>query len=232
MVMRRTIEEAVAPRLEINPAIPPAGDGVPFLYAMELKAVKPLVHVAPDYDFMDMFDGEITRRQLDRPPEPAGRFLAFRLRVEDAHEAGCPVRMVIEPCGDALLAYWKALFDARTGDLKGWLKENWRLAGSNVLLIYSIALLPEHRGRNVGLATAARLIETLGGGCSLIACRPFAAQFSRPIPDPEFHAAMRLDELTQDRRAALARLRRHWRTLGFRRVARSAVYAMPNDQYR
>ncbi len=219
-----------------GPADPPRDDVAapePFwIYALEMSVRKPLSPVQPDYDYADLYDGTIVRRSVDRDPEPAGRFIAIRMRIEDAHADGIAARSIFDAFDGRLDVFWKALFDPELDDIDDMVRLRFDVGGSDVLLVYGISLLPEHRGRDVGLATAARLIDTLGLGCDLVAMRPLPAQICRPIADAEFHAAMRLEYFPPDADAAYRRLRRHFGRLGFRRVRRTSIYALRPDERR
>lgn len=225
MIRRGTFEQ-MAPLV-----IPPEDGEAPSIYCLEAKVLWTLPRSAPEYDFRDTFDGDIVRYRLDLPPERAGKFLAIRFRTDDAHDAGKTLPEVMGEWGPWLMHFYHALYDPGTDNLKGSVRRQFGVdfLGANILLLYSVLVLHEHRGRGVGLATASRLVEILGGGCPLVACHPFPAQFSPPIPDHEFHEAMRLDQFTRDRRLATRRIRRHVRRLGFRRVGRSNILAAAID---
>ena len=227
MIVRRTVEQS--PPLATKPVEPGINGGVPSIDTLETKVQWVVHRGAPEYDFKDMFEGDILHRRLDRQPEMAGRFLAIRFRTDDAHDAGITIPKVMGECRPWSMPYYRVLFDEGTDELKKSVRMRFGVHGSNVLLVHSVLVLPDHRGHDLGLAVTSRLIETLGDGCSLIACRLLAAQLCPPLPDRKFHDAMRLDEFIQDRRLAIRRVWAHVRKLGFRRVGHSDVFAAAHD---
>ena len=70
---------------------------------------------------------------------------------------------------------WRALSDAAefgrwfraevTGEMREGIAEE--TSGTDILFVESIELLPEYRGRALGLAALRRTLEFLGGGCAV-----------------------------------------------------------------
>lgn len=181
MVRRRVVVDEM-PGQAIDLPLPPTGDEVPWIYTLEAQVQWTVPRGYPQYDFKDMFDGEIVQRRLNLPPETAGRFLAIRIRTDDAHDAGVTVPDVFGDCAPWLMPYYRALFDERTDELKKSVRMRFDIHGSNVLLLHSVLVLPDHRGRRLGLATASRLIETLGGGSCSPPASPSPPSSARQSP--------------------------------------------------
>ncbi len=175
----------------------------------------------PD-DVVDTYEGDVLfhLEESDKPIQ-AGRFRAFRVRLGDAPE---PFFRIFDAHSHELLQYWEALFNHKTDKLKQKIQDEYQVFQHDILILDMIQILPAHRGRGLGLAVASRLIETLGGGCGLVACKPFPLQLNPDLcRDGEFKAKMQLDEFERDEETAFGRIRKHWSKLGFERVGRSLV---------
>jgi hypothetical protein len=177
----------------------------------------------PD-DAVDSFEGDILFYRHETKRTRAGRFRVFHVRLGDSPSA---TSEIFDAHSSELVEYWDVLFDSKTDDLKQTIQDDYQVAQSDILILDTIEVLPIHRGRGLGLAVASRLIDVLGGGCGLVACKPFPLQLNPDsLADEEFRAKMQLDDFEQDEKAAFRRIRKHWGKLGFERVGRSPVFIL------
>jgi hypothetical protein len=102
MVRRKAPEKIVMPGPAVEANSSPAAREAPWPYAIEMSVDKALTYLKPDYDFADLYDGRIVRRQIGREPVQAGRFLAIRIRIEDAHDLGASARAIFDALGERL----------------------------------------------------------------------------------------------------------------------------------
>jgi GNAT superfamily N-acetyltransferase len=131
-----------------------------------------------------------------------GEIEAMRLLLAEAEIEPGGLADVFDRYSDDLLAYYEPLRDARVfDDLFG-----------DILIIDRIRIVPEWRGRGIGLAAIAIAIEELGRFCGLVAITPAPTE-PRGMSDVERASGRR----------ALAR---HWKKLGFKRVGQSDIWAL------
>lgn len=136
--------------------------------------------------------------------------------------------------------YYSAIFDVETADPREDLEA---LVGggmyiNNVLIIERLEILPQYRGRSIGLLVMKRLIQRFGAGTGLVAIKPFPLQFeaSRREEDEEWAKALALSGLDKNKRRSNAVLRRTYKRLGFKALKGtdymflSPGTAMPTDK--
>lgn len=195
-----------------------------FSFKMSLETS--LMHMDAPEDFVDVYDGKILFHGEYANRRTAGKIRAFVIRVGDGEAAGMPAREVFDHTGE-LHDYWKVLFDPRSDDFKQSVLKNFEMCFGDVLILDLIEVLPAYRGNGLGLAVASQMIEVLGRGCGLVACKPFPLQFNAGFEhDEKFRDKMKFAELEKNRTTAMRQIRDYWSKLGFRRVGRSYVYAL------
>jgi hypothetical protein len=160
---------------------PRDGAGEVAYYSLEVRLGAPLVPAA-ECDFADLYRGEILAHDEQSRPSTAGRFRASVFRVEEAAARDFSPADVWAQ-SRAMVSVYRTLFDRSTGRFREEIRERFRPANRDVLVLDAIELLPEHRGRDIGLAIALQLIRLLGRGCGLVACRPDPLQSSAGLVD-------------------------------------------------
>lgn len=98
----------------------------------------------------------------------------------------------------------------------------WR---PNILILDRLELLPKYRGKKNGLRVIRWMCQHFGTGCGVIAMKPFPLQFenghpSEKVGDEKFER-LGFGALPHNFRDSLRRLKAHYRTLGFRSVAKT-----------
>jgi hypothetical protein len=125
--------------------------------------------------------------------------------------------------GDAdgdLCEYYPFLFGA-DDRFKDTIEKRFDAWNRDVLILDLIEVFPDHGGKNLALAVALRLIQSLGQGVNLVVCQPCPLQFIAYFDDkPEELARLGLHRSAVDRDDATRRLRRYWRRLRFRNLDR------------
>lgn len=123
--------------------------------------------------------------------------------------------------------YGAAVLDAG-GSIKEEVARQFECIGGDLMILHCATILPGHRGKNVGLVAARRIIQLYGRG--LVVCRPQPLQHvgesesSRDV-DP----LMEYDRFKSTAVAAKRALRRHWECLGFQRIGASDFYALSTE---
>jgi len=139
-------------------------------------------------------------------------------------EAGQPAVDVFDAHSGELSECWAALFDPKTAHFKQAVQDNYEPFRRDLLLLDLIEVLPAHRRRFLGLRIASTLIDVFGGGCGLVACKPFPLQLREGIEsEAGFSAKMKFGEMEQNATVELRRIRKYWSKLGLTRVGRTPV---------
>lgn len=164
------------------------------------------------------------------PAAPAavqvGKARAIRVFADRAEQLGERLLDVCDAHSQTAIDYYAALFDQH-GDYRPEIERLFPdVVGSDFLVLDLIELEPDHRGRQVGLRTARRLMDLFGGGCGIVACNPSPLQHSHSwTEDRELRARLALDRFTSTEAVARRKLRSYWGRLGFRRIGRSPYFA-------
>jgi GNAT superfamily N-acetyltransferase len=186
-----------------------------------------------DLDEVDQFIVHYWGQILDSAnPEDAGeesadiivgRIEASRVYVALAVEHDENVADVFDSHSDEMLDFFEALFEADTDDLKEGISE--QTSGPDVLLVESIEILPQYRGKGLGLKALRRTMEFLGGGCAATAIKALPVRYYASSED-DWGKRMQPDRFEPDRDQAAAKLRDYWAQLGFGLVEGSNVMTL------
>lgn len=148
----------------------------------------------------------------------AGRFHLYYLDLGAALNAGFPIFDIFDYRADTL-DYYQEIFEPSTEDLSAKLQSLFKesFGWGNVLILNRLELLPDFRGRNLGLMVMRRLIERFAAGAHVVAIKPFPLQFGQSKSNEDgWESKLQLSDLDKDRRHATAKLRRHYARLGFK----------------
>ena len=178
-------------------------------------------YTEPD-DYVYKYEGEIIEgnEEIDNYEQRIGRFSASYI---DAGEA-CNDRVSMLDVLDAAdMDEYLVLFDDH-----GWWSDEVEnqlvatndrytadLAYSNLLVIDYIQILPEHRGRELGLKIIRNLIKRFSNGAGLIALRPYPLQLLTDHNNSDWGEKLQLQQYTMDRHKATNKLAAHYSRLGF-----------------
>jgi hypothetical protein len=183
----------------------------------------------PD-DFISTHAGVIRcTRDRDGKVFKVGRVKAYRIHAGLAREAGESVFEVCDARSQEMCEVYDALFDP-DDDLNPEIRDQFEAIDSDVLVLDYVLLSPRWRGLKLGLLAARKVIDLLGGGCGLAVSR------IAPLhPDAEEFKAMPAGWIPRhggvdERRAATARLRRHFRRMGFERIRGTRFHGLSMDR--
>jgi hypothetical protein len=148
-----------------------------------------------------------------------GKVKAYRIHADLAQQAGESVFDVCDAHSQQMHEVYAALFDPGTDDLKEPVREPIDGFDSDVLVLDYVLVSPRWRRLKIGLLTARKLIDLLGGGCGLAVSwvYPLNADEFRKVP--EGWIPRHSDEAAE--REARRKLRRYFRRMGFERVGRT-----------
>lgn len=153
----------------------------------------------------------------------------FLVKLGLATNAGLNALTACDAISQDVYEYGSAVLGP-DGHFKEEIMDAFELIGGTLLILHTMTILPAHRGRNLGLVAASRIIELFGDG--LVVCRPQPLQHVFDTKEHRDSLAPELayDTFTKDKRQAKAALQQHWSALGFQRVGRSDFYALSTDE--
>jgi GNAT superfamily N-acetyltransferase len=104
-------------------------------------------------------------------------YLVMRGRAMDDGES---LFDAMDSISSSTLECFEALFDNETGEWNERVQSLYEhdIPGHDVVLIETIELEPDHRGKGIGAKVVRETIATLGSSCGLVACKPFALQYA------------------------------------------------------
>ncbi|OQY03017.1 MAG: hypothetical protein B6I25_08615, partial [Planctomycetales bacterium 4572_13] len=112
------------------------------------------------------------------------------------------------------------LFDPGSDDFTETLQHQFKElgAGSNVLLIDDVEILPSYRGKRIALAAVHRTIDVFGPYDCLVIIPIYPPQFGEHRDNAEWKKKMLTDSFVKNGEDARAKLEQYWCLLGFERI--------------
>jgi len=120
--------------------------------------------------------------------------------------------------------FYSALIDYETGDFKPNLEEVLAeyICDMNVLIVDRLEILPEFRGKKIGLASLVWCLRQYARQCGVVALKCCPLQFERAeMGEPEWRREMQFGKLSRDHKRSSAKLKEYYGSLGFK--------ALPGD---
>jgi hypothetical protein len=118
--------------------------------------------------------------------------------------------------------FYSALIDPETGDFRPDLESTLGeyILDLNILIVDRLEILPEFRGKNIGWECLRLCLQHYARGCGVVALKCFPLQFERTeLSEPAWRRKMQLGKLSRDRKRSLAKLKKHYGSLGFMGLA-------------
>lgn len=208
---------------------------------VSLKFDEQLIYVEGDEPgrFVQHFTGEVQVWNQNVDDLRAGWFRAIFMDIVSTIDEDYSVFDMFD-YDATTFDYYSDLYEAN-GEVRGnvmhliYGRHGWKWA-PNLLILDRLEILPEHRGKGIGLIALWGLIRWAGVGAGIVAMKPFPLQ-CEPKPDNETWRArwnaLQLDALPKDHDEAAAKLRRYYKRLGFKLLpgsdimVRSALTELP-----
>ncbi len=115
--------------------------------------------------------------------------------------------------------FYSALIDYKTGDFKPNLEKilGEYICDLNVLIVDRLEILPEFRGKKIGLACLGWCLQQYAHACGVVALKCFPLQFEcAEMGEPAWRREMQFGKLSRDRKTSLAKLKKYYASLGFK----------------
>lgn len=155
----------------------------------------------------------------------AGKAEFYLIKVGTARNRGISLMDTIDCINQDVYEYGAAVIDPETDDVRKNVIERFEYFGGDLMFLHLMEILPAHRGKDVGLVAASRLIESYANG--LVVCRPQPLQHVSDEPEPEFVAhKMEYERFSSDRNKAKHKLQKYWARLGFEAISDDGIYAL------
>lgn len=97
---------------------------------------------------------------------------------------------------------------------------------NDVLVLHSISILPEYRGKRYGLHVTRKIMETIGYHCGAVLLRPAPLQFSPRNNDTEWTERMNMQAFTTDEQTATEKLVQYWNAFELRPTKHPSIFCV------
>jgi len=154
----------------------------------------------------------------------AGNVEFYIVKVAAAVNSGISLMDAIDSIDQDVYEYGAAVLDPATDDVRDDLVDRFECIGGDLMFLHLMEITPAHRGRNVGLVAASRLIDSYANG--LVVCRPQPLQHVGDEPHRFPTEGMEYERFSKDRREAKRKLQKYWRRLGFEPINDDGIYAL------
>ncbi len=114
------------------------------------------------------------------------------------------------------------LFDLETDYFTAAIVRQFEAMDSDLLVLDYVVLNPRWRGLKLGLLTARKMVDLLGGGCGLV------VSHIAPLR-PDAYRILRVPKTWLPRQRSVkgvVTLRRYFRQMGFERIGRTSYYGL------
>ena len=161
----------------------------------------------------------------------AGHIEAYLLRVTAAMENGLPLVQVFDSHSSNVLEAFEVVIDSKTFGVRESLQ---RLLGTeiwpgDVFFLDNVEILPEHRGKGLGVHAVRCLFDTYARSCAVAVTKPYPLYpkankvlQQRGMGDPKWFKAMRYDKFKANDSTAARKLSQLWSQVGFRKIPKSS----------
>jgi hypothetical protein len=180
--------------------------------------------------FVSEYDAIITNTDDEGGVTKVGRVHAIRVHAALAEEAGEILFDVCDAHSGELHHLHSLLYEPDGYTFRSGVARRFDAVETDLLMLDFVVLHPRWRRLKLGLLAVRKLVDLVGGGCGL------AVSFIAPLR----HDAAKLlrvppswlpkQKSKEERRAAVVKLRRYFRRMGFRRLGRSPYYALSMSQ--
>jgi len=122
--------------------------------------------------------------------------------------------------------FYSALIDHETGDFKSNLEKvlGEYICELNLLIVDRLEILPEFRGKKIGIACLVWCLRQYARECGVVALKCFPLQFEcAELHKSEWSRGMQFAKLSRNRKRSLTKLRKYYGSLGFKDLPRDDI---------
>lgn len=168
-------------------------------------------------DYLYRYNGEIQATNESETRACLGKFRAYYVDVDRTVNEGFSVFDVLDTESQAH-EYHHAIFGSNCPDFSDDVQHliGFDILGSNLLILDRLELLPEHRGKDLGLKVMAHIINRFSQGAGLVAIKPFPLQLENSnSTDDTWKLQLRLEQYADEQTPSTKKLIDHYSRLGF-----------------
>jgi hypothetical protein len=179
----------------------------------------------PD-QFISEYTGTIRCSDDDNTVRRVGKVRAYRIHADLAAEHGEPLFDVCDAHSQEMHLLHSLLYDPVEDHFKEGITHRFDAMHSDCLVLDYVLLHPKWRGLRLGLLAARKMIDLLSGGCGLVVSHiaPLRHDAHDMLRVPK--SWLPRQKTNEERRAAVVKLRRYYRQMGFERIGRSPYYGL------
>ena len=175
-------------------------------------------------DLVELLEAQVVAYDVDDQKQAlAGRLSLYRVKLGVAVNNGINAYGACQHFSQELGDYASAILDRRTGYVPDRIMYEYDHAPGDLLILHTVRILPNYRGRDLGLVAASQLIDYYGGG-GYVLCRPRPLQFANSSSPPD--TEMAYDRFKASQEEATAKLQKHWARIGFQPVEGGEFYLL------
>lgn len=174
-------------------------------------------------DYATCIEGTITCLEERGKDKLVGRVRLFYLDIGATYDTNINVFDLFDIRGETE-PFYSALIDHETGDFRSDVESilGEYILGLNVLIVDRLEILPEFRGKKIGLECLRRCLQQYARACGVVALKCFPLQFEdKGMSEPAWRRRMQIGKLSKDHKRSSAKLREYYGSLGFK--------ALPGD---
>lgn len=166
-------------------------------------------------DYATCIEGTIKRSDEQGQEKVLGRVRLYYLDIGATYDANIDPFDLFDVRSETEPFYWALIDDM------GWFKSELEtmfgeyILAPNILVVDRLEVLPEFRGKNIGLACLQRCIQQYAHDCGVVALRCFPLQFEGRDDDARWRRKMKFGKLSKDFDQSLAKLKQYYGSLGF-----------------
>jgi GNAT superfamily N-acetyltransferase len=187
-------------------------------FSLEFRSSGCLLDGEEPSEYLYLTRGKIVALDEYGKKMSTGRFQVYYVDVGAALNAGTDIFDVFDS-HSSTVGFFDAIFNPETLDLSDKLDKLFKnsYGWGNVLILDRLEVLPEFRGKNLGLVVMRRLIERFGAGAYVVGIKPFPLQGegSRSEEDP-WRSRLLLNSFDDDLKRSTKKLREYYAKLGFK----------------
>ncbi len=191
-------------------------------------------YVSEDYEsdaFIYETSGDLSIINKSDDKEFIGKFRVYYVDVEQAINEGIDIFDMLDCHSSNLAEYYGPIFESEEHDFNNHLLELFGhdVFGSNLLILDRLEILPQYRGKKIGLIVLRHAITRFSSGAAIVAMKPFPLQFEvKPSGETQkkWHDRMKLVQMQTDQEVATNTLCNYYSKLGFIKIIDTPMMAV------